>query len=489
MLCLLCSSLWAGSCPTGVYKDHKTDFCSYPTESGDSLCYVFRWPPDFWRTKSDCLQKAKKVMTLLQELGFTINIKKSILEPTQQIEFLGLILDSIQMKVFLPEPKVLDLIESCQAILSMTSLTARSLASLQGKMSSCLHAVLPAPTFSRAIQEDIHQAIGKTNNFSKKLILSSEAKSEIQWWIVNVRPWNGRPVHLPSPSLIITTDAAEKGEWGASCNKHKIQGRWTQEEASLHINILELKAVLFALKSFAKVYQMTNVHVRFKIDNTPAQAYISHQGGTKSVGLCNQAQELWKWCLLHQTIVSAEHLSGIHNWDADQASRIFDDCTEWMISPHLLREALSLLAVNPSIDLFASRLNKQFPIFCSWKPDPDAWKIDAFSFPWIQKGLYAFPPFCLVGKVLAKVIQDKSQNLVLVTPWWPSQPWFPLLKSLAITQPLFLKETKRTLVFPHSEDLHPLWRQLKLAVWVINSFQRCERCFSSINKTWDFISI
>ena len=143
----------------------------------------------FGRTKSVCLQKAKKVMTLLQELGFTINIKKSILEPTQQIEFLGLILDSIQMKVFLPEPKGLDMIESCQAILLMRSLTARSLASLQGKMSSCLHAVLPAPTFYRAIQADIHQAIGKTNNFSKKLILSSEAKSEIQWWIVNVRLW------------------------------------------------------------------------------------------------------------------------------------------------------------------------------------------------------------------------------------------------------------------------------------------------------------
>ena len=247
----------------------------------------------------------------------------------------------------------------------------------------------------------------------------------------------------------------QKRGMGASCNKHKTQGRWTQEEASLHINILELKAALFALKSFAKVYQMTNAHVRLKIDNTPAQAYISHQGRTKSVGLCNQAQELWKSCLLHQTIVSAEHLPGIHNRDADQTSRIFNNRTEWMISPHLLREALSLLAVNPSIDLFASRLNKQFPIFCSWKPDPDAWKIDAFSFPWIQNGLYAFPPFCLVGKVLAKVIQDKSQNLVLVTPWWPSQQWFPLMKGLAITQPRFLKETKRTLVLPHSEDLHP----------------------------------
>ena len=177
--------------------------------------------PIFRRTKTDCLQKAKKVMTLLQELGFTINIKKSILEPTQQIESLGLILDSIPMKVFLPEPKLSDLIESCQAILSMTSLIAMSLASLQGKMSSCLHAVLPAPTFYRAIQADIHQAIGETNNFSKKLILLSEAKSEIQWWIANVRQWNGRPLHLPSPSLIITT-AAKREMGGIMQHAHNL---------------------------------------------------------------------------------------------------------------------------------------------------------------------------------------------------------------------------------------------------------------------------
>ena len=163
----------------------------------------------------------------------------------------------------------------------MTSLTARSLASLQGKMSSCLHAVLPAATFYRAIQAGIHQAIGKTNNFSQKT--DFVVRGQIRNTVVDSQCT--RPVHLPSPSLIITTDAAKKGGWGASCNKHKIQGRWTQEEASLHIYILELKAVLFALKSFAKVYQMTNAHVRFKIDNTPAQAYISHQG-EQSLWVC-----------------------------------------------------------------------------------------------------------------------------------------------------------------------------------------------------------
>ena len=60
MLCLLCSSVWAGSCPMRVYKDHKTDSCSYPTESGDSLCYVFRRPPDFWDDQVRLPSKGKE---------------------------------------------------------------------------------------------------------------------------------------------------------------------------------------------------------------------------------------------------------------------------------------------------------------------------------------------------------------------------------------------------------------------------------------------
>ena len=153
-LCLLCSSLWAGSCPTGVYKDHKTDSCSYSTESGDSLCYVFRRPPDFWEDQVRLPSKGKESNDTVTRAGVHNKYKELNLRAHSADRVSGPnSLDSIQMKVFLPEPKVLDLIESCQAILSMRSLTARSLASLQGKMSSCLHAVLPTPTFYRQFRQ------------------------------------------------------------------------------------------------------------------------------------------------------------------------------------------------------------------------------------------------------------------------------------------------------------------------------------------------
>ena len=39
-------------------------------------------------------------------LGFAINLKKLVLHPTQRIEFLGTIKDSMEMPVSLPQEKV-----------------------------------------------------------------------------------------------------------------------------------------------------------------------------------------------------------------------------------------------------------------------------------------------------------------------------------------------------------------------------------------------
>jgi len=47
----------------------------------------------------------------------------------------------------------------------------------------------------------------------------------------------------------------------------------------------------------------------------------------------------------------------------------------------------------PTIDLFASRINKQLKSFYSFRPDPDCLLVDAFTAYWGDKRFYAFPPF------------------------------------------------------------------------------------------------
>ena len=104
-----------------------------------------------------------------------------------------------------------------------------------------------------------------------------------------------------------------------------------------------------------------------------------------------------------------------------------------MIDPTLQAIAFDGLNFKPQIDLFASRVNRQFLIYCSFNPDTDASCIDAFTLSWSY--FYCFPPFSCVLEVLQKIIQDKETG-IMVVPMWPTQSWYPILTSLLVLPPI-----------------------------------------------------
>ena len=114
---------------------------------------------------------------------------------------------------------------------------------------------------------------------------------------------------------------------------------------------------------------------------------------------------------------------------------------------------------SPAIDLFASRLNKQVTTFVSWKPDPDALFIDAFSRPWQELNLYAFPPFSVAGRCINKIKQEKAQG-VIILPLWPAQTWFPIALQMMTSIPVLLPPD--SIHLPHTNKKHPLHKTLQL---------------------------
>ena len=65
---------------------------------------------------------------------------------------------------------------------------------------------------------------------------------------------------------------------------------------------------------------------------------------------------------------------------------------------------------NPTLDLFASRINYQIDRYISWKPVPKALAIDAFSIKCNTEFYHIFPTFSLLGKVTAKTYRDKKST-------------------------------------------------------------------------------
>ena len=79
-----------------------------------------------------------------------------------------------------------------------------------------------------------------------------------------------------------------------------------------------------------------------------------------------------------------------------------------MIRPDIFQK-ITVIWGKPSIDLFASRLNQQVSCYVSWKPDPGAAFIDAFSITWDKQFFYAFPPFSLIARCLQKIQIDSRR--------------------------------------------------------------------------------
>ena len=65
--------------------------------------------------------------------------------------------------------------------------------------------------------------------------------------------------------------------------------------------------------------------------------------------------------------------------------------------------------------------------------------MDAFLQDWsVEKG-YAFPPFAIIMRVAAH-IHRQSAELTLITPFWRSQVWFPVLLELSWDSPILLPQ-------------------------------------------------
>ena len=73
----------------------------------------------------------------------------------------------------------------------------------------------------------------------------------------------GVPFGTPAPDLHLYSDASRLG-WGSHLDRY-VSGVWSVQESSLHISLLEMKALFLALQSFQEM--VTGHHVTAMCDN------------------------------------------------------------------------------------------------------------------------------------------------------------------------------------------------------------------------------
>ena len=154
-----------------------------------------------------------KVNFLLQRLGFVINWKKFVLTSVQEIEFLGLKINSITLELSLNKTKIQKVVPECQNLLNNRQTSILELTRLIGLLTSTIQAVLPARLSCRFLQIQQISSLSESLFYLDKTVLNENSKIELKWWVQNLELCNSRPLIQPPADILIQTDASTKG-WG-----------------------------------------------------------------------------------------------------------------------------------------------------------------------------------------------------------------------------------------------------------------------------------
>lgn len=414
-------------------------------------------------TYQDCQQNVYITLSTLERLGFVINYKKSCLVPSQRLKYLGFIFDSVDWTVSLPDDKRVSITQMCQKVLNNPRLSIEDLSRVIGTLVAACPAIPYGMLYTKILERKKFKSLNKHGgNYQAKVTLEPSELADMNWWI-NALPKLVAPITHQPFELEIFSDSSSYA-WGGTCKNEVVRGYWTHEEATNHINYLELKAAFLSLKSFSK--HIINSSILLRIDNTTAVAYVNRMGSIQFPHLTTITRDIWQYFESKNIWIFASYIASRENCVADFQSRIVDtnNNTEWSLCNHEFKKIVSSF-FEPYVDLFAAYSNAKCKCYVSWKADPFSWKVDAFTLCWTNQLFYAFPPFNLVGKVLAKIISDKAEGIV-VCPFWSHQSWFPLFNKLLISNLLILGPAPELLL--NNNRKHPLAKSLCLMAGILS---------------------
>ena len=153
------------------------------------------------------------------------------------------------------------------------------------------------------------------------------------------------------------------------------------------------------------------------------QGPVSKLNKTHSVEMCALMWKIMTWCHHYQITLKARHIPGCLNVMADLLSRSNQvQSTEWSLHPQVFKQ-ICLKWFIPDVDLFATRLNHNVPLYVSPVPDQNGWDIDTLNINWSSLTAYAYPPMALLHRVIQEIRQS-SCLIIVIAPGWPGMPWF-----------------------------------------------------------------
>ena len=155
--------------------------------------------------------------------------------------------------------------------------------------------------------------------------------------------------------------------------------------------------------------------------------------------------------------------------ESDIASCFLAVRMEWHLDPSITKLCCKVLNMDPQIDLFASRLNKELKRYYSYGPDPFTEHVDSFTITWENTVSYLYCPFFCLSRAMNKICWDQAR-VIMIIPCWSGQLWFTTMLELLVNFPRILPMDRlNILTLPFASNMiYPNLKHLNLLSVVLS---------------------
>ncbi len=214
---------------------------------------------------------------------------------------------------------------------------------------------------------------------------------------------------------------------------------------------------------------LCGAHVLVQMDSTTVMHYLHRAGGTRSRNLDWKVRDIFLWCLSLRITLSAVHISGQDNVEADRLSRFrienprrLERSTKWSLDRRVTNQFFDIWDLL-TVDLFTTQLNNKVEALFSRLPDHLSLHGNSLQADWSKGLLYMYPPRAPPIPCSSQGDKGRGSGLAIL-PWWPRRGWFPLVLQLLVDLSVMLPELAGLLLDPNGTE-HPNLGELRLTAW------------------------
>ena len=344
-------------------------------------------------------RKPEFVQETLTKSGFIPNFEKSTWKPCKILTWLGIDIDLSSGTLKTTKSRIDNIFNSISLILRKIFVSARILAKLTGQAISTKYVIGDIVQLRTRF---LYKSIEQSSSWDKTFNIGNynDTVDEILFWKFNLVKYNNKVINCYNiPLFHVHSDASNTGIacfFNVRGKKNICYRNLTDLEKTFSSTWRELEAIRFSLNIFNLTFDH-NIHL----------------------------EVFW---------VGREY-----NKEANKISKTID-FDDWYTTQHLIN-ILEQCWGKISIDRFASDINRKSKRFNSRYLCPETEGINAFSFDWSNEANLLVPPTYLIPRAIKHFLKSFTKSkAILICPYWPSAPFWPLLASGQDTYFPFVKD-------------------------------------------------